>query len=322
MVDIHELTIPVHSLQHIGQGLSRPENVLAFRDGTVYTSSNRGYVTHIHPDGSQSTIGSIPNGEPTSMALDADGNLLVNNTRDGKLYRLSPHGHTEVVLDTIDGQPIGSINYVFQDSKARTWLAVSSRRTPPFAEYLVQPDGYIVLIDEKGPRIVADGLYFPNEIKLDQTESYAYIPETLGRRVLRFRVGSDGSLAEREVFGPTTLGVTALPDGLSLDANGNVWVLVVSHNSLIVISQDGQMHSVFADPNPSALPALESAYTDGAIPGRVLFNCAGPTLKLPTSIAFGGPDLQTAYIGSLGMPYLLSFRSPVPGLPLQHQHIS
>lgn len=319
MVDIHEFTIPIHSLQHIGQGLSRPENVLAFRDGTVYTSSNRGYVARIHPDGSQSTIGSIPVGEPTSMALDADGNLLVNNTSDGKLYRFSLHGHTEVVLDTINGQPIGSTNYVFRDSKARTWLAVSSRRTPPFAEYLVQPDGYIVLIDDKGPRIVADGLYFPNEIKLDQTESYAYVPETFGRRVLRFRVQNDGSLVEREVFGPTTLGVAALPDGLSLDADGNVWVLIVSHNSLVVIARDGQVHSVFADPNPPALSTLASAYAAGAIPRHVLADCAGSTLKLPTSIAFGGPDLQTAYIGSLGMPYLLSFRSPIPGLPLQHQ---
>ncbi len=319
MIDIHEFTIPIHSLQHVGQSLSRPENVLAFRDGTVYTSSNRGSVTSIYADGSQSTISSIPGGEPTSMALDVDGSLLVNNTRDGKLYRLSSTGHAEVVLDTIDGQPIGSTNYVFRDSKARIWLAVSSRRTPPFGEYFVQPDGYIALIDEKGPRIVADGLYFPNEIKLDRTESYAYIPETLGRRVLRFRVQSDGSLVEREVFGPSTLGVTALPDGLSLDAEGNVWVLIVSHNGLVVISRDGQAHSVFADPNPPALPALESTYAAGAIPRHVLADCAGPTLKLPTSIAFGGPDLQTAYIGSLGMSYLLSFRSPVPGLPLQHQ---
>ena len=33
---------------------------------------------------------------------------------------------------------------------------------------------------------------------------------------------------------------------------------------------------------------------------------------------FGGPDLRTAYIGSLGMNRLPTFQSPVPGRPMRH----
>ena len=36
------------------------------------------------------------------------------------------------------------------------------------------------------------------------------------------------------------------------------------------------------------------------------------------SVTFGGPDLRTVYVGSLGGTTLPTFRSPVPGAPLLH----
>jgi hypothetical protein len=39
-------------------------------------------------------------------------------------------------------------------------------------------------------------------------------------------------------------------------------------------------------------------------------------IALPTSLAFGGSDRRTVYLGSLALPHLLSFRSPVAGLAL------
>ena len=44
----------------------------------------------------------------------------------------------------------------------------------------------------------------------------------------------------------------------------------------------------------------------------------GKTLVFPTSIAFGGPDRKTAYIGSLRQKQLATFRSPVAGAPMAH----
>ena len=41
-----------------------------------------------------------------------------------------------------------------------------------------RPDGYIVLLDEKGARIVGDGIYFTNEIRLDAKEEFLYVAET------------------------------------------------------------------------------------------------------------------------------------------------
>jgi sugar lactone lactonase YvrE len=53
-------------------------------------------------------------------------------------------------------------------------------------------DGSICLIDERGPRIVADGFKFSNEIRLDGTEEWLYVAETTGKRVTRMRVQPDG----------------------------------------------------------------------------------------------------------------------------------
>ncbi len=317
---IADFVLEPDRLGRFGSGLSRPENVLAFRDGTVFTSSNRGPVVRIAPDGAQWEIGDLPGGQPTTMALDGEAALLVNNTADGNVYRLYLDGRHEVVLDSINGAPIGSANHVFKDSRGRLWIAVATRRRPPHAELHVEPDGYIALVDESGPRIVADGLYWPNEVRLDAHERYAYVPETLGRRLLRFAVRENGELGESEVVGPDPLGDTTFPDGIALDRDGNVWIATISRNGLMIVHPDGNAHSVFEQPVPRALEELRAAHAAGRIPRELMGACAGPDLRLLTSVAFGGPELTTVFMGSLAMTQLVSFESPVPGLPLRHQH--
>lgn len=137
---------------------------------------------------------------------------------------------------------------------------------------------------------------------------------------MRYDVASDGNLINGRVYGPDILGETAAPDGVALDSEGNLWVAIVSRNGLCVITPDERLHCVFEDPSSDALTLWLEHYKMGRIPTKAMRDCAGATLQLPTSVAFGGPDLQTVFMGSLGMPHLLTFRSPIPGLPLAHQH--
>ena len=66
-------------------------------------------------------------------------------------------------------------------------------------------DGYIVLIDETGARIVADGLCGTNELRFDADETWLYVAETTARHVTRFRVDGD-RLTDREIYGPEQSG--------------------------------------------------------------------------------------------------------------------
>jgi sugar lactone lactonase YvrE len=317
-VPLGEFTMTVEHLGRHGHGLKRPENVLCFRDGTIFASSDAGFISRIEPDGRQREIGSAAGRAPTTMLLESEDSLIVNDTTDGMLHRLRFDGTYETYLDEVDGEPIGSANYVFRDNRDRIWIAVASRRKPPHESIAIVPDGYIAVVEDGKARMVADGIRWPNEVRLDRDERHAYVSETFGGRVLRYEVTADG-LGEAEVFGPDPLGDDVVPDGIALDAEGNLWVAIVSRNGLMVIEPDGSAHTVFEQPVASALADLRAELRTDRIARDALCACAGPDLKLLTSVGFVGPELRTMVMGSLAMDRLVKLDAPVAGLPLFHQ---
>jgi len=320
MSSIKDFTIKLSELRFFGNNLSRPESVLAEPDGTLWASDNRGLVTRINPDGSNTLLGDVGH-EPNGLAMDRSGNIYIANIGDGKIYKLYPDGNYEVILREIDGKPLGAVNYVFIDSRDRLWISISSRRSS-WLEATVNPgpDGYIILLDENGPRMVADGIYFTNEIRLDAREEYLYVAETMRCRIWRYKVQEDGSLGNQEVFGPDPLGDSAYVDGFAFDAEGNIWLTIPARNSLAIVSADGDYHVVFEEVNQDALELSVAKAVAGNFTIEDMIACAGKTLQLPASITFGGRDLKTVYLGSLGMPHLVTFESPIPGLPMGHWH--
>jgi len=163
---------------------------------------------------------------------------------------------------------------------------------------------------------VADDLHLTNEIKVHPNGRYLYGVETLGKRVFRFPIGANGDLGRKEIFGPADLGHGALPDGFIFDQEGNVWVTIVSRNGIVVVSEGGETHTVYEEPNLEAVDAMVTAMQQKTVSAEHLIACAGKKLNLPTSLSFGGTDRRTVYVGSLGLAHLLTFNSPVPGLAI------
>jgi gluconolactonase len=318
-VPIKEFRLELSDLTFTGHDLVRPESILAQPDGTLWISDGRGGVSRINPNGEQQFLGGL-GGEPNGLAMADDGSLLVANMA-GSLQKIHPDGRTEEVLTGIDGEKFSCVNFAFIDSRQRLWLSISTR-DPVWWNAVAspRPDGYVVLVDERGARIVADGIYFTNEVRLDAKEEYLYIAETMQSRILRYRVQPDGSLSDREVFGPDGLGPGAYVDGFTFDAEGNIWVTTVARNGVGIITPDGDYHVVFEEANEAHLMSLGEKIAQGTGQPADLAAAAGKTLQLVTSVTFGGPDLRTVYIGSLGMNTLPTFRSPVPGLPMHHWH--
>jgi gluconolactonase len=318
-VPIKEFRLELSDLTYTGHDLVRPESVLAHPNGMLLTSDGRGGVTRINPDGSQQFLGGLGGNEPNGLAMTDDGSLFVANLGLGKVQKLHPDGHVEDLLTEVDGVSITTPNFVFLDSRNRLWISVMTREHHWWpAAAAPRPDGYIVLLDEKGPRIVADGLFLTNEIRLDVREEYLYVVETNMNHMLRFRIQPDGSLTGKEIFGPNNLGTGAAIDGFSFDAEGNVWVTLVLRNGLGIITPDGDYHVVIEDPREDVLKSFEEKIANGAAEPNDMAMAAGPNLQFITSLAFGGPDLRTAYLGSLAMSTLPTFQSPVAGLPMRH----
>ena len=317
-VPIKEFRLNLSDLTFTGHDLVRPESIIAQRNGTLWVSDGRGGVTRIAPNGEQSFLGGL-GGEPNGLAMDDDGSLLVANIALGPIQRLSPQGQVSEFLTEVNGVRVTCANFVYIDSKHRIWLAFSTRENIwwPAAAH-PRPDGYIVLVDEKGARIVRDDLYFTNEVRLDANEEYLYAAETMRNHIVRFRIQPDGSLGEKEVYGPNSLGLGGAVDGFTFDAQGNIWVTTVLRNGVGIITPDGDYHVVFEDANDPLLATFEEKIVNGTAQPSDMAAPGGQTLQLVTSVTFGGPDLRTVYIGSLGMTHLPTFRSPVPGLPLRH----
>lgn len=286
-------TLRAADFAFVGQGLRRPECVLAQQDGTLWVSDERATALRIAPDGGQALLGPKV-GTPNGLALDREGGLYVADIGAGCVYRLLPDGRHEMVLERLEGRALGAVNFVYLDSRERLWITVSTR-TEPRAKAVATPtpDGYVLLRDASGVRCVAEGLCFTNEVRIDRAGRFLYIAETALGRVVRARIGEDGSLGRLEPFGPAPVFPGARIDGIAFDADGNLWITEITRNALVVISAEAEARTVFEDPE-------------------------GTTLVFPTSIAFGGTDLQTAYVGSLKMDRLARFRAPRPGLPLVH----
>jgi gluconolactonase len=299
MSSITDFRLSAADIQYVSTSLSRPECVMSFLDGNLLVSDNRAAVIRIKPDGTHELVGAMK-GRPNGFAVTGDGELYIANIEQGKFYHVARDGREAVILDTFEGKPVGAANFVYADPhhEDRLWLSVSTVTVPRSrAEEEGISDGFILLRDSSGVRRVASEFTFTNELRISRDGAFLYAAETATARISRLRISADGSLTDRTIFGPAPIFPGARIDGIAFDADENLWVTELTRNALFAITPEGQLHTVFEDPD-------------------------GRALEKPSSLAFGGPDMQTVYVGSLTSPRLASFRSPVPGLPMRHWNVS
>ena len=302
-------------IQFIGAGLQRPECILATASGNLFMSDRRGGIMVIAPDARQHLLGKsdlVPNG----IALQQDGSFLVANLgAEGGVWCIGPDGAVKPWLMEMDNVPLPRVNFVTNDGSGRVWICVSA--TDSGDHYPIDSaSGYIMLHDRSGTRVVADGLRYTNEIRVSADGQYMFVNETFGRRLSGFKIGANGNLQDRATVAEFEAG--DFPDGMALDEEGGVWVVCVGSNRLYRVTADGKRHTVIDDADPACIELLESAFISRKLTRPMLSSATGRRLKNITSIAFGGLDRRTAYLGCLAGDALATFRSPVSGLAPSH----
>jgi len=118
-------------------------------------------------------------------------------------------------------------------------------------------------------------------------------------------------LGDRETV--TEFGHGVYPDGLTFDAEGGIWITSIVSNRVIRIPPGGSPYVVLEDADPDHVEIAEKAYLNGTMGRPHLDNINSRRLKNISSLAFGGPDLQTVYLGCLLGDSLATFRSPIKG---------
>ncbi len=298
------------SLTAFGSNLHRPECVVVDRENNVYVPDWRGGVTRIATDGSQQTwLAHNPPVElrPNGIAITLDGSFLLANLADaGGVWELRRDGTLRPFLTEIEHKALPPANFVARDGD-RTWISVSTWQIPRQQAWRPDvADGFIVLVDRKGARIVADGLHYTNEVRPDPSGTWLYVVETFGRRLSRHRLAPNGDLGKREVV--VTLGDGCFPDGLAFDRKGRIWITSLVSNRLLRLDEDGPS-TVLEEVNVEHVAAIERAFGAGGMRKEHLGPIPGTRLQHLTSVAFDG-DQTELYLGSLHADCVYRARVP------------
>lgn len=306
-------------LAQTGSGLNRPECVLATRDGSLYTSDWTLGIARIAPDG---TTGRAVEADliaqgfrPNGIALTANGDFLfANMSRRGGVWQVGQRGEVRPFATELAGCPISPTNFVLADGD-RVWITISSRTRKHEHFTAEEQSGQILLVRDGNVTVAAEGLNWTNELRVSPDGQHLFVNETFACRTTRYDLGASGLLSD-----PVRINFPAdtYPDGMAFDAEGALWIACVISNRLIRVAPDLTWTVLFEDVEHRALEAIAAAYAGGRLTWDQISQSRGSRVTNLTSLAFGGPDLKTLYLGGLGLQAVQVWRSPVAGMPMAH----
>ncbi|MBF4567888.1 SMP-30/gluconolactonase/LRE family protein [Plantibacter sp. VKM Ac-2880] len=155
---------------------------------------------------------------------------------------------------------------------AHAGMRSNEAKVDPFGRFLVgsmnattgEPDAALYLLDDTGLRTLLGGFGVANGFEWSDDGRTVYLTDTAVKTVYRAAYGEDGRLGPLEPFL-----VDYDSDGLALDTEGRFWNGVSGAGTVLRWGPDGAVEDRLAVPVPGV-----------------------------TSVAFGGPDLSTLFVGT------------------------
>jgi gluconolactonase len=240
----------------LSQELPQPDKVKTvemFRvpnycEGVCFDHAGNGYIswgksiTKFSLDGKNAVW--VETGAPNGHKILADGTHLVCDASHHAVLKLSADGKLlEPASKECDGKPLRGPNDLSLD-------------TPNGGFYFSDPGGSSIdnligtihYVDKAGKTtLLDDGLAFPNGIVLTPDAKKLYLAESQKNRVLVYEVTAPGKVGEPKVFAELPVKDAAAgqidnqPDGMCLDAAGNLYVAHYGMKQVQVLSPDGQV---------------------------------------------------------------------------------
>lgn len=309
----------ITDIDYIGRDLVRPECVLVNKRGDVFASDARGIISRISANGKQDYLGNIESPSsarfrPNGIALSPNGDLIFTNLgRDGGIWSVSSTGEIKPILTEINGKILGPVNFVLFDQAGDIWFSVLSTAEHDAPLSATRADGYIARVKDGEAEIMADGLISANEFRICETRKMLFVNETFAGRTTSFDMNSNGNLSNPNVFAEYETGT--FPDGVTLDSEGCLWITSIISNRILRVDRDGKVHKLFENSKANRIAAAVEALKNNNLDRALIYSDDYSILRNPSSIAFGGDDLRTVYIGSLTNNKIAVFQSPVAGLP-------
>jgi len=245
------------------------EGIVFDQEGYAYISQGK-FIMRVAKDGK--AVQWAETGSPNGHKVLADGTHLICEATQHAVLHLDANGKTiDVASFQCDGKPLRAPNDLTLDPHGGFYF------TDPGESDEKKPDGVVHYVDASGKtHLVAQGLAFPNGIVLRPRGKQLLVGESKQNRILVYEVLSPGRLGPMKVFAnlPSKQGeqIDNQPDGMCLDADGNLYVAHYGMKQVEVLSPLGKLIRRYEGGNLST-----------------------------TNVAFGGPNMNQLYItGALG----------------------
>jgi sugar lactone lactonase YvrE len=217
--------------ERLAEGLIFPESP-RWHDGCLWLSDliSRQVLT-VSADG-QTTVRAEFDDNPSGLGFLPGGDAVVALMRTRRVMRITDGG-TRVHAD-LSGVAGRRLNDMYTDIHGVCYLDNLQSSSKDDSDHRqdsllrIDPGGHVSL--------AADGLTRPNGIAGTAGGRDLIVAETSARRLTRFRVRDDGSLTSRRVFADVS---PAHPDGICLDAEGNVWLGSPYTSEFLRVREDG-----------------------------------------------------------------------------------
>lgn len=251
--------------------------VASYCEGVVFDHDGNGYTSHgdritkFTLDGKTSVF-SIP-GNPNGHKILKDGTHLVCDAKSHAVLHLDKEGKPlPHAAKECDGKPLRAPNDLTLDVANGGFYF-----TDPAESDEKNSDGSIHYTDAKGvTHLVSHGYAYPNGIVLVPGGKRLLVGESKHNRVLEFPILSPGKVGKYKVFAdlPSKTGeqIDNQPDGMCLDAAGNLYVAHYGMKQVQVLSPEGKLIRRYDGGNMTT-----------------------------SNVAFGGPERNQLFItGALG----------------------
>jgi sugar lactone lactonase YvrE len=208
-------------------GLKFPEGP-RWRDGTWWLSDQLGgTVLRVDADGGCQRV--LETDAPSGLGFLPDGALLVAGMNDPRLVRVDAAGAEEVV----DLRPFARhLNDMVVTPDGRAYVDAYDDH------FDRESDRIVMVTPEREVVVVAEDVVYPNGITTTVDGATLIVAETFARRITAFDVEPDGRLARRRAWAELPRGTH--PDGLCLDAAGDVWVASYLAGEFLQLHADGR----------------------------------------------------------------------------------
>ncbi len=257
----------------------------------LYFSDVRGGgVFRRSPDGQIETLISTDRKAVGGIALNEGGGILVTGLSLARWDEQT--GQLKEIFGQWDNKPLFGLNDLTTDDRGSIWVGSFGCDINAFDFKSSPPPGSLFRVDPSGQVThLWEGVEVTNGLGFNADRSLLYHCDSTTRAVWVYEMRADRTVSDRHLFAKLPGG---MPDGMTVDVEGGVWVAVVAGSGEVVRFKP-----------------------DGSLDRRV--NIPARTI---TSVAFGGPDMCDLYIVTANNDQrelkgtVFRTRSDIPGLPV------